>query len=82
MQKILSVEVVQNKKNKEFLPDRFSIFFLTVEKTLLCLNIFAMRILKRNPPWTFYFNCQQKPYPPLKPSPKVGVERAKCTTRA
>jgi len=36
MQKILSVEVVQNKKNKEFLQDRFSIFFLTVEKTLLC----------------------------------------------
>jgi len=58
MQKILSVEVVQNKKNKEFLQDRFSVFFLTVEKTLLCLNIFAMRILKRNLPWTFYFNCQ------------------------
>jgi hypothetical protein len=34
MQKKLSVEVVQNKTNKEFLQDIFSIFSLTVEKTL------------------------------------------------
>ena len=30
----MSVEVVQNKTNKKFLQDRFSIFLLTVEKIL------------------------------------------------
>jgi len=34
MQRILSVEVVQNKKTKSFSKTDFPFFFLTVEKTL------------------------------------------------